>query len=148
MKSSDAPSSHAPSTTAVRLRLVLVRLARAVRQNGNSGLTQSQISALATLEEYGSMRMNTLANYESVGASVATRVANSLEDLGFVSKTSDPDDRRACFVQLTNKGRAVLANLWVERTIGLSSRLERLSPAERDQLDSLLIILEKMMRDN
>jgi DNA-binding MarR family transcriptional regulator len=134
--------------SAVRLRLVLVRLARALRQNGNFGLTQSQISVLATLEEFGSMRMSTLAAFESVGASVATRVAASLEDLRFVKKTADPEDRRACIVELTAEGRTVLANLWMERTIGLSSRLEGLTNSERHKLDAALTVLEKMVRDS
>jgi DNA-binding MarR family transcriptional regulator len=148
MKSAIATSVHGPSTSAVRLRLVLVRLARAIRQNGNSGLTPSQISVLATLEEYGPMRMSTLAAHESVGASVATRVATSLEDLRFLKKTSDLEDRRACLVELTKEGQTVLANLWMERTIGLSSRLDGLTKVERDQLDATLTILEKMVRDN
>lgn len=148
MKTHVATTFDGPSTSAVRLRLVLVRLARAIRQNGNVGLTPSQISALATLEEYGPMRMSALASYESVGASVATRVAASLEELGFVNKTSDPEDRRACLVELSKEGRTLLAQLWMERTIGLSSRLEGLTKCDRDQIDKALTVLEKMVRDN
>jgi hypothetical protein len=42
----------------------------------------------------------------------------------------------------------VLTSLWSERTIGLSSRLERLTPAERARLDQALPALEKLARDN
>jgi DNA-binding MarR family transcriptional regulator len=135
----DAPS-------AVRLRLVLVRLARALRQHGGVGLTQSQISALATVEELGPMRISALAAHESVGASVATRVVTSLEDLGYLARTDDLEDRRACRVELTGDGRDVLKRLWIERTIGLSSRLDRLTKDERDHLEAALPVLEKMVR--
>ena len=133
---------------AVRLRLVLARLSRALRQQGSSGLTLGQISALSTVEQWGPMRMSSLANHEAVGASVATRMVASLEETGLVQRTDDPDDRRASLVELTQRGRDVLDGLRFERTIGLSSRLERLTIKERERIDSVLPILEKMARDN
>ena len=69
---------NADAETAARLRLVISRLARAVRQHGSAGLTPSQVSALATLEEYGPMRMSEIAARELIGASVATRVVANL----------------------------------------------------------------------
>ena len=137
-----------PSSSAVRLRLVLVRLGRAMRQHASAGLTQSQLSALATIEEFGPLRISSLASSESIGASVATRVVASLEDLGLVLRSDDPEDRRACQVELTAQGRTVIERLWSERTIGLSSRLEGLSREEREKVEAALPILEKMVRDS
>jgi DNA-binding MarR family transcriptional regulator len=148
MKSLVTVSSAAPSASAVRLRLVLVRLARALRQHGSVGLTQSQVSVLASIEELGPMRISALAAHESVGVSVATRLATSLEELGYLERTDDPEDKRACLVELTDVGRSVIAALWIGRTIGLSSRLERLTPDERERLEAALPVLEKMSRDS
>ena len=133
---------------AVRLRLVLARLNRALRQQGSTGLTLSQISALSTVEQWGPMRMNSLANHEAVGASVVTRMVASLEEQRLVQRTDDPDDRRASLVELTPAGRELLDGLRFERTIGLSSRMERLSTKERERIEAVLPILEKMARDN
>jgi len=135
-------------TSAARLRMALVRLARTLRRHGGPGLSPSQISALATVEEFGPMRISTLATYEAMGAPAATRVVASLEELDLFERRDDPDDKRASVVDLSDLGRATLAKLWNERTIGLSSRLERLSAKERATIDAALPALEKLVRDN
>jgi len=133
--------------TAARLRLVMVRLARALRHQGSTALSSSQVSALASIDEFGPLRISALAAFESVGAPVATRVVASLEELDLLKRTDDPEDKRASLVELSDHGRVVLTALWSERTIGLSSRLERLSPAERNRLEMALPALEKLSRE-
>jgi DNA-binding MarR family transcriptional regulator len=145
MKSIDAERSV---ETAARLRLVMVRLVRALRHQGSAGLSPSQVSALASVDEFGSLRISALAALESVGAPVATRVVASLEELDLLRRTEDPEDRRASLVELSDHGHDVLAALWTERTIGLSSRLERLTPAERTRVELALPALEKLARDS
>ncbi len=138
-----------PSTTpvAARLRLVLMRLGRTLRREGGHGLTPSQISALATIEDLGPMRISGLAAHEGIDPSVATRVVASLEGQGLFERADDPEDKRACVVGLSARGRDVLAALWHERTVGLTSRLERLSAEERRAFEAALPALEKLARD-
>lgn len=133
---------------AARLRYVLVRMTRTLRREGHSKLSPSQISALATLEEFGPVRVSALATHESIDPSVATRVVASLETQGLTERHDDPEDKRACLIDLSDVGRRALDELWSERTIGLSSRLERLTPSERLVIESALPVLEKMARDN
>ncbi len=139
-----------PSTTpiAARLRLMLMRLGRTLRREGDFGLTPSQISALATVEDLGPMRISTLAAHEGVDPSVATRVVASLETQGLFERADDPEDKRACVVSLSRHGREILISLWDERTVGLSSRLERLDAEERRAVEAALPALEKLARDN
>ena len=147
MKSS-AIESERSVETAARLRLVMLRLARALRHQGSTALSPSQVSALASVDEFGPLRISALAALESVGAPVATRVVASLEELDLLTRTEDAEDKRASLVELSDHGREVLAALWRERTIGLSSRLERLTPAERSRLEQAIPALEKLVRDN
>jgi DNA-binding MarR family transcriptional regulator len=134
--------------TAVRLRLVIARLARRVRQHGAAGLTPSQLSALATIEEFCPIRLCDLAGHECVGASVATRVVATLEELGYVERIADPTDRRAWLIDLTDAGHGILQDLWGERTAGLNSRIERLSTADVALLNAALPVLEALVRDD
>ena len=147
MKSVVADSERAVDTAA-RLRLVMLRLARALRHQGSTALSPSQVSALASVDEFGPLRISALATLESVGAPVATRVVASLEELDLLTRTEDPDDKRASLVELSDHGRMVLSALVSERTIGMRSRLERLTPAERARVDAALPALEKLARDN
>jgi DNA-binding MarR family transcriptional regulator len=140
-------ATERPVETAARLRLVMLRLARALRHQGSTALSPSQVSALASVDEFGPLRISALATLESVGAPVATRVVASLEELDLLTRTDDPEDKRASLVELSDHGRQVLSALWSERTIGLSSRLERLSPAERTRVEQALPALEKLARD-
>jgi DNA-binding MarR family transcriptional regulator len=126
---------------------VLVRLARALRQSDSTGLTPSQISALTALEEFGPMRISTLAERETMAAPVATRVIASLEQSGSVQRHDDPLDGRACVVALTDTGRESLERAGRERTVALSERLERLSRSERAKLEAALPVLERLARE-
>jgi len=135
------------SVSAARLRFVLIRLTRALRRESRSTLTASQVSALATLEELGPMRISTLATHESMDPSVATRVVAGLESLGLVERRMDPDDKRASLVDLSDVGRRQLLDLWSQRTHELTTRLDVLSDAERLTIEAALPALEKLTRD-
>jgi DNA-binding MarR family transcriptional regulator len=133
--------------TAARLRLVISRLARAVRQHGAAGLTPSQVSALATIEEFGPIRMSDLAGYELIGAPVATRVVSSLQELGLVQKAHGSTDGRVSLIELSDAGRETLNELWSERAAGLTARIERLNPDQIAVLTAALPVLETLVRD-
>jgi DNA-binding MarR family transcriptional regulator len=134
--------------SAARLRLVMFRLARALRHQGSTALSPSHVSALASVDEFGPLRISALATLESVGAPVATRIVASLEELNLLTRTEDPEDKRASLVELSDHGRGILSALWSERTIGLSSRLDQLSAAERNRLEMALPALEKLVRES
>jgi DNA-binding MarR family transcriptional regulator len=132
--------------TAQRLRVALVRVTRALRRY-DADLTQSQLSALATIADVGPLRLSALAAHEHVAASVATRVVASLEELGLVSRGVDPDDGRASLVRVTARGTATIHDLRSERTRELAERLARLSASEHATIERALDALEKLARD-
>ena len=142
-----ATATNTDAETAARLRLVISRLARAVRRHGAAGLTPSQISALATIEEFGPMRMSDLVEYESIGAPVATRVVATLQELGLVQRAEGSTDGRVSLIELSDAGRETLAELWSERAAGLTARIERLQPEQVAVLTAALPVLETLVRD-
>jgi DNA-binding MarR family transcriptional regulator len=94
------------------------------------------------------MRISAIATHESLGAPAATRVVASLEELGLVMRTNDPDDKRASLIDLTELGRSTLGELWRERTVDINAMLEGLTAKERASIEAALPALEKIARDN
>ena len=139
-----AAAPRAPATGA-RLRLVVGRLARVLRQSGSGGLTSSQLSALSSLDRGGPQRIGDLAAREGVGAPAMTRIVAALADAGLVTRTADPSDARSVQVAASRAGRQQLESLRAARDAVLTRRIAALSPAEARLLADALPVLERLL---
>ncbi len=74
-----------------------------------------------------------------------TRVVAALEQMGYVSRLSDPGDRRRSRVDLTAKGRTVLRQSRSRKTAYLASQLLLLPAADRRALPDLTGLLERLV---
>src|SRR4051812_21479400 len=88
------PGAETPEAIAGRLRLSATRLARRLRQEAQTGLSPSQLSALAMVERHGPLTLGALADHEQVAPPTITRVVVKLEADGLLTRQPDPDDRR------------------------------------------------------
>ena len=130
---------------AVRLRLVIARTARRLRQEAGEELSPSQAAALATIDRHGPLTPSELAVRERVQRPTATRVIARLEEAGLVDRISDPDDRRSCLVDVAPGGRELLARARTRNDVYLSRRLRDLDADERATLDRAAAILERVL---
>jgi DNA-binding MarR family transcriptional regulator len=135
----------AHAETAARLRVVIARLARQMRQHSPGGLSPSQWSALVTVEDHEPLRIGDLADREGVSAPTATRLVASLEEAGLLSRTSDPSDRRTAYVALTDAGREKLEWTRGVRTARLVQRLSAMPPEDVQRIVDLLPVLESLL---
>ena len=110
---------------AVRLRLVIARTARRLRQEAGEELSPSQGAALATIDGHGPLTPSELADRERVRRPTATRVIARQEETGLVDRTQDPADRRSFVVALTPAGRELLARVRTRKDAYLARRLRR-----------------------
>ena len=134
-------------TVASELRLAVGRLARKVRLSETSGLTPSQLSALATIDQIGRARLCDVAAAEGVSAPTATRIVSAIEKLGLVARADDSEDRRATRVALTPAGRAALRRIRTNRTAFLQQRLHRLDEHDLAVLRAALPVLIALSED-
>ena len=137
------------STTdlAHRLRPVIARLARRMRQSAGGDLSPTQGAALNTIACHGPLTPSELAGREKIQRPTATRVLTRLEEAGLIARTADPADRRSSLLTVTSAGDALLAASREKKDLYLAARLDRLSPEDLAVLDHAAGILERVLEE-
>ena len=131
--------------TASRLRLVINRAARRMRQEAGSELRASSASALTSVELHGPLTPSELAEIERIKRPTATRILRSLEEEGLVERTPDPNDGRSALISITGDGRERLRRLRQRKNAYLAKRMRDLDPREIATLGSAAEILERLL---
>ncbi len=133
------------SALAARLRLVITRTARRLRQEAGTDLGPSQTSALATIERHGPLTPTELARAERIQRPTATRIVARLEEAGLVERIADPSDGRSFTVSVNAQGRALMKRLRTRKNAYLARRLRRLDEDDLATLDRAAAILEDLL---
>src|SRR5581483_2046759 len=140
-----AQKSRDAVAIAGRLRIGVTRLNRLLRRQADTGLTPSQLSALATVEHHGAMTLGALAEHERFAPPSITTLANKLEGLGLLHREASPADGRVHLVSLTDDGRALLAESRQRKNEWLAERLGRLTPDEQARLADALDVIDALL---
>jgi DNA-binding MarR family transcriptional regulator len=138
----------APTEVAGRLRLSATRLARRLRQQADTGLSPSQLSALSTIVTHGPLTLRALADREQVAPPTVTRVVTRLEEQGLVARQRVAGDRRTVQVSATPTGTDLLDASRTRKTAWLAARLELLDPDERARLEAALDVLDAIATED
>ena len=128
-----------------RLRLVVTRLARRLRQQGDTAASPTQLSALSTIERDGPVTLGEVAAVERVQPPTITAAVGRLERRGLVRRDVDPGDRRIARVEVTAQGRRLLEQSRSRKTAYLERTLAGLDPDERETLERAAAILEQLL---
>jgi DNA-binding MarR family transcriptional regulator len=134
--------------SASRLRMVIVRTSRRLRQEAAGAvgeLTPTSAAALATVERHGPLTPSELAEIERVKRPTATRTLRVLSEAGLVERTRDPEDRRSALVSITAIGRDRLRRLRSRKNAYLARRMRDLPAADLVTLDRAAEILERIL---
>jgi DNA-binding MarR family transcriptional regulator len=89
-------------------------------------LTMSQLKALVVMERHGQLSIGEFATCLGISEPSASVLADRLVCLGYVERTSDPQDRRRSLLELAPRGRELLAALGQGRTEALAKWLGQL----------------------
>ena len=133
-----------PTIDVTRLRVAIARVSRSLRRHELAGLTPTQLSVLATVEQAGPLRLGDLAAAEKIAPSTLTRLVTVLEERGYVARQPVPGDARASTLLVTPEGHAILERIRRESTILLADNLRTLSPDELTALAAALPALERI----
>jgi DNA-binding MarR family transcriptional regulator len=133
------------SGLAARLRLVITRTARRLRQEAGTDLGPSQTAALATIDRHGPLTPSELARMERIQRPSATRIVARLEETGLVERVADPSDGRSFTVSATAGGRALMNKLRTRKNAYLARRIRPLDEDDLATLERAAAILEDLL---
>ncbi|MBV9823680.1 MAG: MarR family transcriptional regulator [Actinobacteria bacterium] len=135
--------SHAE--LASELRLSLLRATRRLRaQRVNTAATLSQLSALGTVYRSGPLSAGEIAAIEQVQPPSMTKILASLEQAGWIERSSHPDDRRQSVIAITEAGRELLAEETRVRDEWLAKRLVEFSDEDLRKLRAAVEVLDRL----
>jgi DNA-binding MarR family transcriptional regulator len=101
-------------------------------------VTPSQLRALGALMRHGPVRPSGLAKHLGIAPRSATEVVDALEERELVRRETDPDDRRATLVVVTDHGREVGQAIRAARAAEADRVFAGLDDADRTDLERLL----------
>ena len=121
-------------------------LRRARRSDPLTGATPAQLSALSVLMS-GPKTLGELAAAEQVRAPTVSRLAAEMERIDLIRRRDDPTDARVVRVEMTAKGRRVLAKGRDLRITDIERRVASLGPQETETLSDAIQLIERMLRE-
>jgi DNA-binding MarR family transcriptional regulator len=141
----DEPAQPGPADPAgdESLADALMTIARQLRERSAETLapwdiTPAHLRALRTLARHGTMRLSELSDRLQIAPRTATEVVDALQARDLVRRRTDPGDRRAILVEVTERGAGVLTEIRATRGAEAGRIFGRLSPAERAELARIL----------
>ncbi len=136
---------------AARMRLVIVRTARRLRQEaagaGGTELSPTAAAALATVERHGPLTPSELAEIERIKRPTGTRTLRQLEEAGLVDRSPDPADGRSALVSINAAGRERLRRLRGRKNAYLARRMRDLPAEDVETLERAATILEGILEE-
>ena len=98
----------------------------------------TQFSVLETLYSKGDLRIqNLIDSILATSGNMTVVIRNMVRD-GWIKRETDPDDRRACIVSLTEKGRKKIIEVLPDHIRNVQKVMSVFSEEEQKQLQTLL----------
>lgn len=108
------------------------------------GLTRPEWRVLVNLAEVDSLTASELCALVPAHKTKVSRALAALEERGWVTRSTDPADRRVAHATLTRKGRRAADQIRPEMEAAANAVLAPLSLAERAKVDEGLKVLERL----
>jgi MarR family transcriptional regulator, 2-MHQ and catechol-resistance regulon repressor len=136
------PTHYPGDEATVRALNAYINLVRAsdsvVRKLGANfeaaGLTTAQFAILEAIYHLGPMCQKTLAEKLLRSGGNITVVVDNLEKRGWARRKRQADDKRMVQIQLTPRGRALIARFFPKHAQDIANALSVLAPEEQDEL--------------
>lgn len=127
----------------LKLFIVLSRAYRALNEEVNKviqqkGLNPTEFAVLELLYHKGDQPLQQIGGKILLASGSITYVVDKLEQKGFLKRIGCPKDRRVTYAQITDKGRALIEEIFPEHSQRIDSLMEVLQPEEKQMAIDLL----------
>ena len=130
-----------------RLHSAAIHLLRRVRRTDvQTGVPAAQLSALSVLMG-GPRTLGEMAAAEQVRPPTMSKLVSEMEGAGLLRRAGDPADARVVRVDMTAKGRRVLAKGRDLRIADIERRLRAQGPQGVAAVESAVNVIERMLRE-
>ena len=103
-----------------------------------SGLTSAQFGVLDALYNKGDLRICELIEKILTTSGNITVVIKNLEKDGLIKRKPDPKDKRSCIIEITEKGKKIMEDIFPEHIKNIESIFEVLTDEEKTTLKAIL----------
>ncbi|SRR6266498_1052432 len=111
------------------------------------GLSMPQFSILIQLHFRGVCGMSEVSERFEITPAAASQLVDKLVQNGLIRREEDPHDRRAKFLNLTDKGRELIQQSIEERYRWVDQIAEKLTAEERTKVSEALSIMTNAARE-
>jgi MarR family transcriptional regulator, 2-MHQ and catechol-resistance regulon repressor len=130
-------------STGIHLWLVLWKAYEAIRSHADRhihslGLGFSDFAVLEVLLHKGPTPVNTIGELVHLTSGSITAAIDRLEQKSLVERCTDPSDRRARVVHLTEAGRKLIECAFQDHAVAIEAATSGLTAAERGEAVALL----------
>ncbi len=133
------PTDRVEETTGHRLLLALLTVSRRMKPRTSDGrIDRASVAVLHNVSAKAPLRVSELAKCMGLDSSTVSRHVSHLEEGGYLTRTGDPDDRRASRVLLTGKGRAILDEAMRAQAAIVDRAVADWPEEDRDRLTALM----------
>jgi DNA-binding MarR family transcriptional regulator len=110
-------ASNPDTQLATDLRTVLARLVKKLRKKSVTGqqLSLTERSSMGLLQQHKELLPSELASMEKITNQSMSQIVNHLLELGYITRTVSPTDKRKVLISLTEAGEKTLARVRTER---------------------------------
>jgi DNA-binding MarR family transcriptional regulator len=143
-----SPSHELDAPPWLRVETTLIGAAQSIRNAYDVrlaplGLTLSLASLLAYVADFGPVNQTRAAEHLGQGRAATGAQVDRLEQLGYVERLPDPDDRRVWRLAITASGRALVERVTEVDGVLRAELRAGISRAERQQLAAVLVRLQR-----
>jgi MarR family transcriptional regulator, 2-MHQ and catechol-resistance regulon repressor len=130
-------------STGLHLWLVLWKAYEAIRRHADRhirslGLGFSDFAVLEVLMHKGPTPVNTIGELVHLTSGSITAAIDRMEQKKLVARCTDPSDRRARVVHLTEGGRKLIECAFQDHAVAMEAATSGLTPEERSEAVALL----------